>query len=80
MLAQTTYAFNEICEAFEVLSTPELKEIYDKYGSELMKNGVPDKKYGFKAGYTFQGNSYEIFEKFFGTANPFTVALDSNGN
>lgn len=77
--ALATFAFSEICEAYEVLSTPELKQIYDKYGEELMKAGVPDKKYGFKAGYQFQGNSYDIFEKFFGTANPFTVAIDEHG-
>jgi DnaJ-class molecular chaperone len=78
-LALATYAFSEICEAYEVLSSPELKDIYDKYGEELMKTGVPDKKYGFKAGYKFQGNSFEIFEKFFGTLNPYTVALDEHG-
>ena len=77
--ALATFAFSEICEAYEVLSTPELKAIFDKYGEDLMKTGVPDKKYGFKAGYHFQGNSYEIFEKFFGTANPFTVSLDEHG-
>ena len=49
--ALATFAFTEICEAYEVLSTPELKQIYDKYGEDLMKAGVPDKKYGFKAGY-----------------------------
>jgi DnaJ-class molecular chaperone len=51
--AISTFAFSEICEAYEVLTTPELKEIYDMYGEELMKNGVPDKKYGFKGGYKF---------------------------
>ena len=58
------------------MSTQELKDAYDKYGEELMKTGVPDKKLGFKAGYKFLGNSFEIFEKFFGTQNPHTVVLD----
>ena len=78
-LAVATYAFSEICEAYEVLSTPELKEIFDKYGEELMKTGIPDRKLGFKAGYMFQGNSLDIFEKFFGTSNPFTISLDEHG-
>lgn len=43
-----------------------------------MKTGVPDRKYGFKAGYKFQGNSFEIFEKFFGVTNPYAVALDEH--
>jgi len=43
-----------------------------------LKNGVPDTKLGFKGGYKFSGNSLEIFEKFFGTSNPFTIALDGN--
>lgn len=51
--ALSTFAFAEICEAYEVLSIPELKTIYDRYGEELMKAGVPDKKYGFKAGYQY---------------------------
>lgn len=45
-----------------------------------MKQGVPDKKLIFKGGYKFLGNSFEIFEKFFGTQNPFTVALDAHGD
>ena len=44
-----------------------------------MKSGIPDKKYGFKGGYKFLGNSFEIFEKFFGTSNPFTIALEEHG-
>jgi hypothetical protein len=59
-----------------------LREIFDKYGEELLKNGVPEEKSGngsssaFKGGYRYSGNSLEIFEKFFGTSNPETVALD----
>jgi hypothetical protein len=33
---------------------------------------------GIKGGYKFSGNTYEIFEKFFGTSNPNTIALDGN--
>ena len=44
-----------------------------------MKSGVPDAKLGYRGGYKFQGNSFEIFEKFFGTSNPFTVSLDEYG-
>ena len=31
-------------------------------------------------GYRFSGNSYEIFEKFFGNANPFTDKLEDDGH
>jgi len=30
-------------------------------------------------GYRFGGNSYEIFDKFFGTSNPFNDVLEDNG-
>lgn len=30
-------------------------------------------------GYRFGGNSYEIFDKFFGTSNPFTDKLEDDG-
>lgn len=76
--AQATFAFSEVCEAFEVLSTPELKEIYDKFGEDILKNGLPHNKLGFKGGYKFLGNTQEIFEKFFGTANPHVVQLDEH--
>ena len=79
-MAVATFAFSEICEAYEVLSNYELRDIYDKFGETLMKSGVPDNKLGYRGGYKFQGNSFEIFEKFFGTSNPFTVSLDTYGN
>lgn len=56
-----------------------LREIYDRYGEELLKNGIPDAKIGFRSGYSFSGNTNEIFEKFFGTDNPYSIALDDKG-
>ena len=68
----------------------ELREIYDRYGEEMLKSGVPPevplekatKKRPsiVKGGYRFSGNIDEIFEKFFGTSNPFTITLDEKGN
>ena len=42
-MAQANYKFCEICEAFEVLSTPQLREAYDRYGEETLKNGYLSK-------------------------------------
>jgi len=61
-----------------------LREIYDRYGEELLKNSVPpEEEVGskkrpavYKGGYKFTGNTDEIFERFFGTDNPFTVTID----
>jgi hypothetical protein len=34
---------------------------------------------GRHKGYSFSGDPMEIFESFFGTANPFHIALDEHG-
>jgi DnaJ-class molecular chaperone len=84
--ADTNFRFCQICEAFEVLSTDELRAVYDRYGEHILKNGSPgnrniicltsifiDQKH---KGYSFNGDPMEIFESFFGTVNPFTIAID----
>ena len=48
------------------------------YGLEGLKNGIFDKNGNLKGGHKYGGNSYEIFEKFFGTTNPFAVIKDCN--
>jgi DnaJ-class molecular chaperone len=65
--------FNQVCEAFEVLSTPTLKDLYDRYGQSGLKNGIPDPLNLGKAvgGYCFQGNGEEVFQRFFGAQDPF---------
>ena len=50
-LATNTAKFNEICEAFDVLSEPERKALFDKYGEYGFKEGVPSKT----------GSKYSIF-------------------
>ena len=66
--------FSKVCEAFDVLSKPERKAIFDKYGVTGLKNGVPNpKKPKVTIGaYTFSGNCFQIFEQFFGQSNPFS--------
>jgi len=39
--AATNFTFCQICEAFEVLSTDELRSVYDRYGERILKNGDP---------------------------------------
>ncbi len=58
-----------------------MREIYDRYGEEILKAGIPSEKQEDstkkRGGYRFSGNTMEIFDKFFGTENPFTITLDS---
>lgn len=60
----------------------ELREIYDHYGEEILKSGVPtaagaaEQKGAPRGGYRFSGAVREIFEGFFGTDNPYTITLD----
>jgi DnaJ-class molecular chaperone len=44
-----------------------------------LKNGVPNPKKPMEmtGGYTFQGNCFQIFEQFFGNANPLTDMGDT---
>ena len=75
--AKSEFHFQKLCEAYEVLSDPIKKEIYEIYGQEGLKNGIIDKKGNIKGGYIYSGNGHEIFEKFMGTANPFTLKGES---
>jgi DnaJ-class molecular chaperone len=52
------------------------RSIYDIYGTETLRKGVIDKDGNIKGGYNYGGTAYEIFEKFFGTANPYALIKD----
>lgn len=74
--AVNNYQFHLIAEAFTVLSNSVLRGCYDIYGKNGLKNGVKDGEENLKGGFKYSGNAFQLFEKFFGTVNPFTVIKD----
>ncbi|XP_029473380.1 dnaJ homolog subfamily B member 4 [Rhinatrema bivittatum] len=72
--AQAGERFREVAEAYEVLSDPKKRDIYDQFGEEGLKGGtgVPDGQ-GGNFRYTFHGDPHATFAAFFGGANPFEI-------
>jgi DnaJ homolog subfamily B member 13 len=79
-LSKDLHRFHEIAEAYEVLSDKKYRQSYDKFGEFGLKEGVPNGSGGFNGGYRYIGNSFEIFEKFFGSSNPFFSAFSESSS
>mmetsp|Transcript_24158 Transcript_24158/g.63799 ORF Transcript_24158/g.63799 Transcript_24158/m.63799 type:complete len:318 (-) Transcript_24158:523-1476(-) len=78
--AEIMAKFDNIAEAYEVLSNSARRAIFDQYGEAGLKNGVPDGSGGVKGGkYQFNNNATEIFTTFFGTSSPFADILGEMG-
>lgn len=71
-LSEAQHKFQEVSEAYDVLSDPQKRATFDQHGYDGLKNGVPDDNGEMRDGYAFNERASEdVFNKFFGTANPF---------
>lgn len=67
--------FALIAEAYEVLVDHKRRAVYDQYGEEGLKKGVPGPTEYIQP-YVYHGEPLRTFHDFFGTSNPYADLLD----
>lgn len=67
--------FALIGEAYDVLSNSLRRAVFDQYGEEGLKRGVPGPD-GYIKGYHYHGDPMKTYKDFFGTYSPYADLLD----
>ncbi|XP_012267290.2 dnaJ homolog subfamily B member 13-like [Athalia rosae] len=70
------FVFSLIAEAYDVLSDPLKRAIYDQYGEEGLKRGVPGPEELYIEPYVFHGEPLRTYRDFFGTSSPYADLID----
>ncbi|XP_001601548.1 dnaJ homolog subfamily B member 13 isoform X2 [Nasonia vitripennis] len=72
-------AFAVVAEAYDVLSDPLKRAVYEQYGEEGLKRGIRGPEAPVKP-YVFHGEPMRTYREFFGTENPYADLLDNAAN